>query len=81
MNRLLRDNVAQIVLLEAVSRSSVRTPRQASQVLVFAPCSCDMRFTFRPMHSLSWRDSHWDRCLVRSASPIRMCIQTIAIQM
>lgn len=34
MNRLLRDNVAQIVLLEAVSRSSVRSPRQSTQLCV-----------------------------------------------
>jgi CCR4-NOT transcription complex subunit 6 len=34
MNKLLRDNIAQIVVLEVISRSAVRLPRQSMQVCV-----------------------------------------------
>jgi CCR4-NOT transcription complex subunit 6 len=34
INRLSKDNVAQIVLLEAISRSAVRLPRQSTQVCI-----------------------------------------------
>lgn len=34
INRLSKDNVAQLVLLEAISRNSVRLPRQSTQVCI-----------------------------------------------
>jgi CCR4-NOT transcription complex subunit 6 len=34
MNKLLRDNIAQVVMLEVISRTAVRLPRQSMQVCV-----------------------------------------------